>query len=99
MENITSVSPAASSSATAPAPKATSPAPRATSSGTSSGKSAPAVHSTRMSLDVDKDTGRVIGRSIDSQTGEVLDQIPSPEMIRLLAKTREMLGALLDEMA
>ena len=54
---------------------------------------------TRLSVDVDKPTGRVIGRIVDSNTGAVVSQVPSKEMIRLWEMTREMLGKLLDKTA
>jgi len=54
---------------------------------------------TRIELDVDKITRRFIGRLVDSDTGAVVKQIPSEAMIRLLEKTREMIGALLDKTA
>ncbi len=51
----------------------------------------------RVVTDVDQTTGRVVGVFIDKKTGEVVDQIPSEAMLRLLAKTRAMLGSLFDE--
>lgn len=53
----------------------------------------------RMRTDIDGETGRVIGVLLDKRTGEVINQIPSEAMLRLLAKTRAMLGALFDEKA
>ncbi len=52
---------------------------------------------TRVQVDIDKPSGRVIGRVIDKQTGELIRQVPPKELLRLLAKTREMLGALFDK--
>ena len=54
---------------------------------------------TRLSVDVDKPTGRFIGRIVDSDTGAVVAQVPSEEMLRLWERTREMLGELLDKTA
>jgi hypothetical protein len=52
---------------------------------------------TRMELDIDKPTGRFIGRIVESETGAVVAQVPSEEIIRLLEKTRELVGKLLDK--
>lgn len=54
---------------------------------------------TRMELEVDQPTGRVIGMVIDASTGAVVDQIPTEAMMRLLERTREIVGALLDKTA
>jgi flagellar protein FlaG len=56
-----------------------------------------AAGGTTVTLAVDNDTGRVIGRVIDKSTGQVLRQIPSEEMLRLIAATKEMLGPMVDE--
>jgi flagellar protein FlaG len=50
-------------------------------------------------LDIDRGSGRVVGRFIDNQTGDIVRQVPTEEMLRLLAKTRELIGTLFDEMA
>ena len=52
---------------------------------------------TRMELDIDKPTGRFIGRIVESETGAVVAQVPSEAIIRLLEKTRELVGKLLDK--
>jgi flagellar protein FlaG len=49
-----------------------------------------------VALSVDNDTGMVIGTVIDRNSGEVLRQIPSEEMVRLIRATREALGPLVD---
>ncbi|MGB8275118.1 MAG: flagellar protein FlaG [Alphaproteobacteria bacterium] len=54
---------------------------------------------TRLQLDIDRGTGQVVGRIINAETGKVVNQIPSEEMIRLLARTREFLGTFLDRKA
>ena len=51
----------------------------------------------RVVTDIDEAAGRVVGVFIDKKTGEVVDQVPSEAMLRLLAKTRAMLGSLFDE--
>lgn len=53
----------------------------------------------RMELDVDRPTGIVIGRLVQGETGEVVEQVPSEEAVRILEKTRRMIGAILDKMA
>jgi len=52
-----------------------------------------------LELDVDDATGRTVGRIVDSDSGEVLVQIPSEEMLALIARVREALGPLVDEVA
>lgn len=53
----------------------------------------------RMELDVDRPTGLVIGRLVDFETGKVVEQVPSEEAVRILEKTRRMIGAILDKTA
>ncbi|MBI4183095.1 MAG: flagellar protein FlaG [Proteobacteria bacterium] len=48
-------------------------------------------------LAIDEATGRVYGKMVSKETGEVIGQIPSREMMALLARTREILGPLLDQ--
>lgn len=50
----------------------------------------------KLQLDIDRNTGTVIGRVVDRQTGEVIRQIPSEEMIALMARSAEI-NALLDK--
>jgi flagellar protein FlaG len=49
-----------------------------------------------VALSVDDETGTVIGTVIDSQSGKVLRQIPSEEVVRLIRATREALGPLVN---
>lgn len=56
-----------------------------------------AVDNVRLALHVDEASGRVVGQVIDQETGDVMRQVPEEEMLRLLAKTREMIGALFNE--
>lgn len=46
----------------------------------------------RLSLDVDKPSGRVIGRLIDRDTGELIEQFPPERTLKILAGIREMVG-------
>ncbi len=59
----------------------------------------PEVVQTRLQLYVDEGSGRVIGRFVNAETGEVVRQVPPEEVVRLLARAREMIGALLDKTA
>lgn len=49
----------------------------------------------RLELDIDRKSGRMIGRIKDRETGELIKQVPSEEMVRLLAKARETIGVIL----
>lgn len=57
----------------------------------------PATVDTHLQLAVDDSTGRVIGRIVDLDSGEVVKQIPSDEMLQLIAKTKELFGQLVNE--
>lgn len=57
----------------------------------------PVEADTRVQLDVDSSTGRVIGKVIDKQSGEIMHQLPSPEMLQLIAKAKELFGELVNE--
>lgn len=59
-------------------------------------KAPPAVD-TLVQLSVDDASGRVIGRVIDIKSGDVVHQIPSDEMLQLIAKTKEFFGHLVNE--
>ena len=56
----------------------------------------PDAFNDRVQLNVDKETGLVIGTVIDRGTGKVLRQIPSEEMVRFIRATREELGPIYD---
>jgi len=62
----------------------------------STSKTPPAVD-TLVQLSVDDASGRVIGRVVDIQSGDVVHQIPSDEMLQLIAKTKEFFGSLVNE--
>ncbi len=51
----------------------------------------------RIALNVDNASGRAYAKVIDKTTGEVIEQMPREVTLRLLAMTREMLGAVYDE--
>ena len=50
----------------------------------------------KLQLDIDQDSGQVIGRIVDRDSGELIKQIPSDDMLRLIAQTKELLGTLYD---
>lgn len=50
----------------------------------------------KLQLDIDKTTNMVVGRVIDRQTGEFVRQIPSKEMIALMARSAQV-NALLNK--
>jgi len=51
----------------------------------------------RMSIDVDKGSGRFVYKSIDKQTGDVDRQWPAETILRMLAFFRELDGLLYDK--
>jgi flagellar protein FlaG len=52
---------------------------------------------THLQLSVDDSTGQVIGRIVDLESGDVVKQIPSDEMLKLIARTKELFGRLVNE--
>lgn len=50
----------------------------------------------KLQLDIDQVSGEVVGRIIDKTSGETIKQIPSEDMLRLISRTKELLGALYD---
>lgn len=52
---------------------------------------------TQLQLAVDDSTGRVIGRIVDIDSGKIISQVPSEDMLRLIAKTKELFGPLVNE--
>ena len=99
--------------ATAPAPSASTvqkpPQPdQAVLGAKSSGEAAPAqapatapaappIPKIRAELRYDESINRVVGRIYDETTGEAIRELPPEELRVLYAKTREMLGPLVDE--
>jgi|GEM_PF-737168 len=51
----------------------------------------------RIELNFNQDTGRVIAKVTDRYSGEVLREIPSKELQHLFAQIREYLGSVVDE--
>lgn len=58
---------------------------------------AQAPGNTQLELAIDNSTGRVIGRIVDTDSGKLVAQIPSEEMLRLIARTKELFGDLVNE--
>ena len=58
---------------------------------------APPIPKIRADLRYDESTKRVVGRIYDENTGEAIRELPPEELRQLYAKTREMLGPLVDE--
>ena len=60
------------------------------------GLNLPVAMNARVELNVDKETGLVIGRVVDRTTGEFIRQIPPEAMVRLIEATKRELGPLVD---
>ena len=58
---------------------------------------APPIPKIRAELRYDESINRVVGRIYDETTGEAIREVPPEELVRLYAKTREMLGPLGNE--
>lgn len=54
----------------------------------------PEIANGHLQLSIDRQTGRVVGRIVDRKTGELLWQVPTEEMLRLIAATKKFLGPL-----
>ncbi|AFK52915.1 flagellar protein FlaG [Tistrella mobilis] len=50
----------------------------------------------KLALDIDTNTGDVVGRIVDRSTGEVVEQLPPEKTLRMIAALREMVGAVVD---
>ena len=66
---------------------------------TSTAAKAPPIPKIRAELRYDETINRVVGRVYDETTGEAIRELPPEEIRQLYAKTREMLGPLVDEKA
>jgi flagellar protein FlaG len=51
----------------------------------------------KLQIEQDEETGTFIYRSVDPETGEVLRQWPSEDILRLRASLRDMEGLLVDK--
>ncbi|MBL4601471.1 MAG: flagellar protein FlaG [Emcibacteraceae bacterium] len=52
---------------------------------------------TKLSIDVDADTGLFVYKGIDKSSGEVVSQFPAEEILALIAHYREAEGIVVDE--
>lgn len=52
-----------------------------------------------LQLDIDETTKTVVGRIVNPETGEIIKEIPTKEMMRLMARNADLLGALLNKKA
>lgn len=57
------------------------------------------VAATKVSFDVDEDTGRSVVRVLNKETGEVIRQVPPEELLTLMARMRQLSGLIFSEEA
>ncbi len=57
----------------------------------------PAPARTEMQIERDELTGRIVFKSINRETGEIVRQIPSDELLKLAGHFRKQLGLLVDD--
>ena len=57
------------------------------------------THAFRMELSYSQDTGRVVARVLDKDSGKVLREIPSRELQRLFSQMRDFVGTVVDKKA
>ena len=55
------------------------------------------LRNVRLAGSLDERTGRVVTRVIDKANGEVIEQYPDEDALRVLAGIREMVGLVIDE--
>ncbi len=55
------------------------------------------VASTKITFDIDEDTGRSVVRVLDKETGEVIRQVPPEELLTLVARMRQLSGLIFSE--
>ena len=58
-----------------------------------------AASSRRLSMDIDQDSDRAFMRVTDLQTGEVIKQIPTKEVLELHARLQDFIGMFIDKTA
>ena len=54
------------------------------------------LQQTRLSIEFNEEANRFIYRAIDKETGEVVTEFPPEEVIRQIARFREIAGLVLD---
>ena len=90
--------------ASAPAPESSPPQPAERKLQGVSGAAAEAVPGPRVvhthaEVRFDKTLNRLVGRIVNEQTGETIQELPPEQLKALYAKMREQLGPLVDETA
>ena len=55
------------------------------------------VGSTKISFDVDEETGRAVVRVLNKETGEVIRQVPPEELLTLVARMRQLSGLIFNQ--
>ena len=58
-----------------------------------------AASSRRLSMDIDQDSDQAFMRVTDSQTGEVIKQIPTKEIMELHARLQDFIGMFINKTA
>lgn len=89
---------AAPAPAPAPVPEA-SDADRDVPEAVNAANRAMAMESTRLRFDIDSSNDRMIVRIVDGETGQILRQLPSEEMLALARRLDRVQGVLLRERA
>lgn len=54
------------------------------------------MHATELNFSVDKETEKVVVKIINSQTHEVIRQIPAEDALRIASRINKLLGLLID---
>jgi len=54
---------------------------------------------TKLRIDKDDDTGRFIYKSVDAESGEVINQFPPETILQIISKFRDPEGLILDDTA
>ncbi len=54
------------------------------------------IFNSRIAFELDKETGKTILKIIDSQTNEVIRQIPPEELLRISKRISELLGLIIN---
>ncbi len=66
------------------------------SGGSAKGVNSPQIVHTHTELEFDETLNRVVGRIVNEQTGETIQEIPPEQLKALYRKMREQLGSLVD---
>ncbi len=54
------------------------------------------IFNSKIAFEIDKDTGKTILKIIDSQTNEIIRQIPPEELLRISKRISELLGLIIN---